>query len=72
MSLDIKKLEADLDKMLDNLTKEDVDQWKSYDKQRMRKEALISRLERVKAHLVRFEQWFAHKFGWFFSPKRYK
>lgn len=72
MNLDIKKLEAELDKLLDNLTKENVDQWKTYDKQRMSKEVREHRLERIKTHLVRFEQWFAQKFGWFFSPKRYK
>lgn len=50
----------------------DNDQWKTYDKQRMSKEVREHRLERIKTHLVRFEQWFAQKFGWFFSPKRYK
>lgn len=28
--------------------------------------------KKIATSFIRFEQWFAQKFGWFFSPKRYK
>jgi hypothetical protein len=29
-------------------------------------------MKTITCHLLRFEAWFNAKFGWFFSPRKYK
>lgn len=68
MNINLKQLEKDLDRSLADLNREDLEQWRKYDMKILRKE----RIDRFKAPFIRFDEWFARKFGWFFSPRRYK
>lgn len=68
MSVNDDRFDAELDKFLNELTKESLKEWRRHDRKRMGKNFFSD----IKNAFLRFDEWFAQKFGWFFCPKRYK